>query len=198
MPAHPIALALIGEAGVPIAAPSANRFTELSPTTAEHVRRSLGDQVGMILDGGPTDLGIESTVLSLTGSNAVLLRPGMISCEQIEAVIGPIQTAASLTSGPHPAPGMHPRHYSPRTPLILTEHGRLPDRGSGAYLWLRTPAQAGRLIGMPADAPAYAAKLYAILHQLDSEGWDWIAVERPPSDPEWEGILDRLERAAQA
>src|ERR1700684_325388 len=94
MPAHPIAQALIREAGVPIAAPSANRFTELSPTTAQHVRDGLGDRVAMVLDGGRTTVGIESTVLSLAGSSAVLLRPGMVTRQEIEAVIGTIQMAA--------------------------------------------------------------------------------------------------------
>jgi L-threonylcarbamoyladenylate synthase len=185
MPAHPMALELIREAGVPLAAPSANRFTELSPTTAEHVRKSLGDRVAMILDGGPTAIGIESTVLSLAGREAILLRPGMISKGEIEEVIGTVRIARAAAGGAHPSPGMHERHYSPKTPLILVERGgQLPSSGRGTRL------------PMPADPREYAAVLYQRLHQADAEGWDWIALERPPLDPEWAAIRDRLERAA--
>src|SRR5882762_6184690 len=128
IPAHPIALALIRAAGVPLAAPSANRFTQLSPTTADHVRRSLGSDVDLILDGGPCEVGIESTVLSLAGSQPVLLRPGGVSRAEIEAIIGPIAITTEVV-GAHPAPGMHPRHYSPRTRLLLVRNGELPEQG---------------------------------------------------------------------
>ena len=184
MPAHPMAQALIAEAGVPIAAPSANRFTELSPTSAEHVRESLGDQVAMILDGGRTTVGIESTVLSLAGPHAVLLRPGMVTQQEIEAVIGPVQVLEQVPAGAHASPGLHRRHYSPRTPLILIEHGKHPSSGRGICLQ------------MPSDPREYAAVLYERLHEADGQGFDWIALEKPPSDPEWAAIRDRLERAA--
>jgi L-threonylcarbamoyladenylate synthase len=184
MPAHPIALALIREAGVPIAAPSANRFTELSPTTAQHVRDALGDRVAMILDGGRTTVGIESTVLSLAGPDAVLLRPGMVTQQEIEAVIGPIQILAAATEGAHASPGLHRRHYSPKTPLILIEAGKLPSSGRGICLQ------------MPGDPREYAAVLYERLHEADAQGWDWIALDQPPRDPAWAAIRDRLERAA--
>ncbi len=195
MPSHPLALALIHAAGVPIAAPSANRFTELSPTTAEHVRRSLGDAVDMILDGGPTRVGIESTVLSLAGERPVLLRPGMISREDIELLIGSIELAGQ-PEGAHPSPGMHPRHYSPHTRLSLVEAGAPLPPGSGAWLWLSAETPAARAIQMPADPAQYGARLYRLLHDLDREGLDWIAVERPPATPEWAAVLDRLTRAA--
>lgn len=195
MPSHPLALALIRAAGVPIAAPSANRFTELSPTTAEHVRRSLGDAADMILDGGPTRVGIESTVLSLSGGRPVLLRPGMISHEEIERLIGPIELAGEV-DGAHPSPGMHRRHYSPRTRLSLVEPGAPLPPGSGAWLWLSAEAPATRAIRMPADPAQYGARLYRLLHDLDREGLDWIAVERPPATPEWAAVVDRLSRAA--
>src|SRR5207237_4099824 len=110
MPNHPVALALIREARVPLAAPSANRFTQLSPTTAEHVRNALGDSVDLILDGGRTDVGIESTVLSLAGPTPMLLRPGTISALRIEQVIGKIEVAKLIPNGPPPAPGMAHRH----------------------------------------------------------------------------------------
>jgi len=192
VPANAFALALLQESGVPIAAPSANRFTELSPTTAEHVRKSLGDSVDLILDGGPTQVGIESTVLSLAGAQPLLLRPGMISAEQIEAVMGKIKIAGAPSDGAHASPGMHPKHYSPRTPVLL----QLPSTGRGAYLWRTQRADSARSIQMPSDPTDYAAALYETLHRLDDEGFDWIAVEMPPHEPEWAGIIDRLTRAS--
>ncbi|MGB6941339.1 MAG: L-threonylcarbamoyladenylate synthase [Bryobacteraceae bacterium] len=184
MPANLIAQALIRESGVPIAAPSANRFTELSPTTAQHVLDALGDRVAMVLDGGRTTVGIESTVLSLAGSDAVLLRPGMVTRQEIEAVIGPVQVLGPVPEGAHASPGLHARHYSPKTPLILIEPGKLPSAGRGICLQ------------MPADPRAYAAVLYERLHEADAQAWDWIAIERPPSGEEWSAIRDRLARAA--
>ena len=197
MPDHPLALDLIRTAGLPIAAPSANLFSELSPTTAGHVRSGLGDRVAMVLDGGPTRVGIESTVLSLAGPEPVLLRPGMISQADIENVIGPVRvhTAASIQDA-HPSPGLHRKHYSPRTRLVLVDNGALPAAGRGAYIWFTTPAAADRVIRMPADPHACAAILYDTLHQLDGLALDWIAVERPPSGIMWAGIMDRLERAS--
>jgi L-threonylcarbamoyladenylate synthase len=184
MPANPIAQALIREAGVPIAAPSANLFTELSPTTAQHVRESLGDRVAMVLDGGRTTVGIESTVLSLANSNALLLRPGMVTRQEIEAVIGPVQILGAVTEGAHASPGLHQRHYSPKTPLILVEAGQPPPSGRGICLQ------------MPSEPREYAAVLYERLHEADAQGWDWIAIEQPPSTDEWSAIRDRLERAS--
>jgi L-threonylcarbamoyladenylate synthase len=186
VPAHPIALQLIEQSGVPIAAPSANRFTHLSPTTADHVREEFGDAVE-ILDGGPTQVGIESTVVSLVGGKLTLLRPGMISLGEIEKATSP--------EGPHPAPGMHERHYSPRTRLLLVDGPKqLPDR-NGAYVWCNEAGLSSRSIRMPSDPTGYAARLYSVLHQLDDEHWPWIAVESPPDKPEWAAILDRLRRA---
>ena len=199
VPAHPVALALIRAAGVPIAAPSANRFSGLSPTTAGHVRDSLGSRVDLILDGGPTDVGIESTVLSLAGERPVLLRPGMISQREIEERIGPVEMASAGGPGPHPSPGMHRKHYSPKTRLLLVKGGAVPGQGKGGYVGVSTePAgPVARLVWMPPDAATYAAVLYQTLHRLDREGLDWIAVEQPPEDPDWAAILDRLKRAAK-
>jgi L-threonylcarbamoyladenylate synthase len=196
MPSHPVALDLIRAAGVPVAAPSANRFGELSPTTADHVRTGLGDAVAMVLDGGPSTVGIESTVLSLAGAEAVLLRPGMISQADIEAEIGPIKLAGP-PAGSHASPGLHPRHYSPHTPMLLVDPGQVPALGRGAVLWIYHSTEAVKTVHMPDQPDAYAAALYATLHTLDGEGWDWIAVEHPPDEPRWAAVLDRLIRAAR-
>jgi L-threonylcarbamoyladenylate synthase len=183
MPDHPLALELIRAAGVPIAAPSANRFTELSPTAAAHIPEALADYT---LDGGPARVGIESTVLSLDGP-PTLLRPGGISQTELEAIIGPITVAAEPEAeSAHASPGMHQRHYRPRTPLYL---GEPPREGRGVYLRIGHE--------MPADPKAYAAALYQTLHRLDAGSLDWIAVEPPPATPEWAGVLDRLRRAAR-
>lgn len=184
MPAHPVALALIEAARLPLAGPSANRFTELSPTTAEHVRRGLGGRVAMILDGGPCEVGIESTVISLAGPRPVLLRAGIVTRAQIESVVGELGEMGAVGEA-HPSPGMHDRHYRPRTPLYL-----LPcELPPGCGITLSRDR-------MPADVHGYAQSLYATLHQLDQQSWDWIAVEPPPPTPEWEGVRDRLRRAA--
>jgi L-threonylcarbamoyladenylate synthase len=196
MPSHPVALALIEAAGVPIAAPSANRFMQLSPTTAQHVADGLGDAVDIILDAGPTEVGIESTVLSLAGGQVVLLRPGMISQADIEARIGPIQVGTAA-EGAHASPGLHDRHYSPRTPLYLIPVGTpLPQEGRGILLRLSPGPASYATRQMPPDPAQYASLLYDMLHQCDHEGWDWIAVEHPPADPAWAGITDRLLRAS--
>jgi L-threonylcarbamoyladenylate synthase len=198
MPAHPVALALIRAAGVPLAAPSANRFTQLSPTTADHVRRSLGSDVDLILDGGPCQVGIESTVLSLVGPQPVLLRPGGISRTELEAIIGPISTSAEISNGAHSSPGMHPRHYSPRTRLLLVNDGKVPETGQGIYLQHEHPVSRPgvKTLLMPPEASAYAAVFYDTLHEADAAGYDWIAVDAPPDAPEWEAIRDRLRRAS--
>ena len=197
VPAHPVALALIQKAGVPIAAPSANRFTELSPTTADHVRDSLGGRVSMVLDEGRTQVGIESTVISLAAREPTLLRPGMISRAQIETIIGPIHVAEAPPGTVHPAPGMHRKHYSPKTPLFLVEGGRVPADGRGTYLWITQPSHAAQSIRMPRDPHSYGARLYEILHEVDAQGWDWVAVETPPHEDAWAAIVDRLRRAAE-
>jgi len=184
VPSHPIALELIRRAGVPVAAPSANRFTEISPTTAEHVRASLGNLVDLIVDGGPTQVGIESTVVSLHRNPPAILRPGMISEKDLEAATG-VRWQRELEL-PHvqESPGQHPRHYAPRTLFFVLEPGAAEPEGRG------------RILEMPAEPAAFAAALYAQLHAADAQGWDWIAVRKPPETPEWSGILDRLQRAS--
>ncbi len=188
VPAHPVALELIEAARLPLAAPSANRFKDLSPTTAAHVRAAFADTIP-VLDGGPTRVGIESTVVAIQDGKITLLRPGMIALEEMETAIAP-------ENAPHPAPGMHARHYSPRTPLlIVSTPGEMPDR-RGAYVWWNTSGLTARSVRMPADAAAYARKLYSVLHDLDAEQWPWIAVEAPPETAGWAAITDRLKRAA--
>jgi L-threonylcarbamoyladenylate synthase len=184
MPAHAVALELIRLAGVPIAAPSANRFTELSPTAPEHVPAGVADGV---LEGGRAAVGIESTVLSL-GGEAVLLRPGVIPLPEIEALIGPVRVVQAM-AGAHASPGMHERHYRPSTPLYLVRPGEALPAGRGVVLRIGQE--------MPTGPLEYASALYATLHRMDAEGHDWIAVERPPDTPEWAGVVDRLKRAAQ-
>jgi L-threonylcarbamoyladenylate synthase len=211
VPAHPVALALLEAAGVPVAAPSANRSGLLSPTLAEHVLLGLDGRIDMVLDGGPTPGGVESTVLDVTTSPPRLLRPGLISRGDLEAVIGPV---VDLHQGLQPAteplrsPGLLTRHYAPRTPLECVEGcararvEQLVQTGL-SVAWLTAqpsglPAGLGGVLlwPMPADAAGWAARLYRDLHQLDALGLDRIVVELPPDTVEWQAIRDRLLRAA--
>lgn len=184
VPAHTIALALVQRTGLPIAAPSANRFMQVSPTRAEHVYATFGDSVPLILNGGASQVGIESTVVSLRRNPPVILRPGMISGEELELATGVRWERETALPQISESPGLHARHYAPHTPLYLLESGAAKPPGSG------------RLIEMPSDPRNYATQLYAELRKADDEGWDWIALEKPPDTPEWEGILDRLRRAS--
>ena len=193
MPNHPIALELIREAGVPIAAPSANKFMGLSPTTAEHVRAAFGDAVE-VLDGGCSQVGIESTVVAIENGALKLLRPGMISLGELESCAA--QPGDAQPGDAHAAPGMHPRHYSPRTRLLLVDRPcDLPDK-CGAYMWRKKSGLTACSVRMPEKPDEYAARLYAVLHDLDHKNWPWIAVETPPDTPAWAAIRDRLQRAA--
>jgi len=192
MPRHPVALELIRAAGVPIAAPSANRFTQLSPTTAEHVREAFGAETPFLLDGGPCEVGLESTVIAVTRDGLEVLRPGMARVTRT--------TVAAATENEegaaHRAPGQHRKHYSPKTRIVLVSRGHLPQEGRGAYLWLDYNAVAAAKQRMPEKSEEYAAELYSVLHRLDGDGFEWIAVELPPDLPEWAAIRDRLMRAA--
>jgi len=212
-PSHPLMQAVIQACGFPLAAPSANRSNQLSPTTAEHVRKSLGASIPLIIDGGPSQVGIESSVLDLASVPPRLLRPGMISFESLQAVLGEGEVAI----GGAPAeiarsPGQWPRHYAPKARLavlrwrdeadlaaqvsafglarkkihILTHH-RIPLR-----------EEFGHVAVLPADAEAYARALYAELHLCDEAGAELIIVESPPPEEKWRAIADRLRRAAQA
>jgi L-threonylcarbamoyladenylate synthase len=206
VPDHPVALALLRACGFPLAAPSANRSGQISPTTAEHVANALGDKLPMILDGGPTSVGIESTVVDLSGPLPVLLRPGMISRAELEAVIGPVEMPEGLESAesPRPSPGMLDRHYAPKARLVLLDSGgaspivRNPADRTGALMRsAAVPPDCAAVIALPDDPEAYARDLYGALHQLDAAGVSLILVEPPPPSPAWDGIRDRLERAAR-
>lgn len=202
VPAHPVARTLLEAAGLPIAAPSANRSTELSPTAARHVQKSLEPAVDLILDGGPSPVGIESTVLDVSGPVLVLLRPGSISQAELERVVGPVSLpiGGHLSGEARPSPGMLDRHYAPRGELrLFTPCGVLdvrPDRTTGALLLGGTLA-VQHAVRMPTDPAGYAQRLYAELHRLDDLGCDLILVERVPESPEWAGVRDRLARAAR-
>jgi L-threonylcarbamoyladenylate synthase len=189
VPRHPVALELLRVARIPIAAPSANRFTELSPTTAQHVREAFGRETPFLLDGGPCEVGLESTVIAVTKDGLEVLRPGMAFVEGAAPGVGTSEVA-------HRSPGRYKKHYSPRTRVLLVEQGRLPKEGRGAYLWVEREAEAARAVRMPARAEEYAAELYGKLHELDREGFEWIAVEWPPDTREWAPVRDRLMRAA--
>jgi L-threonylcarbamoyladenylate synthase len=191
VPRHPVALRLIRAASVPIAAPSANKFTQLSPVRAEHVREAFGEGF-MVLEGGASEVGLESTVLSLAGE-PTLLRPGMVTRAEIEAVIGPVRVASDPAAGAHASPGQHAQHYRPKTRVIL---GAPPVTGRGAYLYYQRRLDGPVNIALPNDARQYASKLYDTLHAADGAGFDWIAIEPPPEKPDWAAVRDRLRRAA--
>jgi L-threonylcarbamoyladenylate synthase len=206
VPAHPVALALLRACGFPLAAPSANRSGEISPTSAAHVASALGASVPMILDGGSTTVGIESTVVDLSGTQPVLLRPGMISRADLESEIGPIGVPADAgdAASPRPSPGMLERHYAPKAKVILLgSDGGIPQGiGPGARLGAlmrgaAAPAGSSITIALPDDPAAYARELYDALHRLDAAGATVIVVQALPTSAAWDGIRDRLERAAR-
>jgi L-threonylcarbamoyladenylate synthase len=201
MPDHPLALELIEAADVPVAAPSANRFGGISPTTSEHVRRQLGDAVDLVLDGGPCRVGVESTVVGLAGSEPVLLRAGGTPVEEIERVIGPVQRPSADPTRPT-APGQYARHYAPRTPLRVYDDWR--DASTSGRIGLLTlgPPSSGanfefiEVLSADGDLRAAAANLFAALHRLDALGLDGIAAVRVPDAGLGLAINDRLRRAA--
>ena len=187
MPSHPMALELIRASGVPLAGPSANPFTRLSATTAAHVREAFGDLVP-VLDGGPTQVGIESTVVSVVDGGITLLRPGMITVPGAAASL-------AVDGSAHPSPGLHHKHYSPRTPLVLLDADDPVPEGA-AYVWYRVEKSASHAVQLPDDPAGYAAALYGVLHDLDARELSAIAVERVPVGDAWAGLRDRLLRAA--
>jgi len=203
-PAHPVARALLAEFGGGIAAPSANRFGHVSPTTARHVADDLADAVDLILDGGACDVGIESTIVAFTTERPMLLRPGGIGLDAIAAVLGEMPAARDAVA-PR-ASGTLPSHYAPRTPAALVasdglraELGQLEERDERvavlAWSGASPAAFEGVWIRAPADASAYARTLYANLRTLDLANADAILIEQVPDDRDWAAIRDRLARA---
>jgi L-threonylcarbamoyladenylate synthase len=223
VPDHPVALALIRAASVPIAAPSANRFTEVSPVTAAQVARGLGSAVELILDAGRTRVGIESTVVDVSGGRPVLLRPGMITREQLEAVVGPVGRGAApeRADAPRAAPGMIARHYAPKARVRTLDAAGLdaaleaavvasrdalatdtaPRAANGGVVGALThtrdaPADLPFARRLPADPAGYAAALYDALHAADAAGCAELLIEAVPDGEAWDAIRDRLTRAA--
>jgi len=203
---------LLRAAQIPLAAPSANASGEVSPTLAAHVVASLGEEV-FVLDGGACEVGIESTVVDVSGAQTAILRPGSLGEREIAALVGPLSGVSPLeeeTSAPRASPGMLLRHYAPRAPLQLFSNlseahfhavaSRAERLGVIAFAPTRLDAHCELIL--PPDAPQYAQKLYAALRQFDGgrDGepcCDWILVEDPPLLPAWAGVRDRLQRAAR-
>lgn len=217
VPAHPVALALIRAAGAPLAAPSANRSGYISPTRAAHVLRSLAGRIPMILDGGSTTGGLESTVIDLSVSQPRILRPGLISEAELRSLVPdlegfspPTNPAHEQSAAPLRSPGQLARHYAPQAMVeLLPDHrsaaarvATLLDRGLSVG-WLSRVEDVDsranlRRVWMGAGADTYAALLYARLHDLDAVGVDRIIIELPPAGDEWAAIRDRLRRASTA
>jgi L-threonylcarbamoyladenylate synthase len=208
-PDHPLIQAVIRACGVPLAAPSANLSSQISPTTAAHVRRSLGRRIALIVDGGPARVGIESTVLDLTLSPPRVLRPGMIHAESLMAVTGRL-AAGPAGSAHRKSPGLLRKHYSPKARLLLWSWANeaelrarvraaglaLPHTHVIAHTHLQLGKAFGRISALPRHPAHFARSIYAELHRADELGARWIIVETPPDDPPWHGIADRLRRAA--
>ncbi len=205
VPGHPVAQALLREFGGGIVAPSANRFGRVSATTAAHVREEFGDSVGCVLDGGACDVGIESTIVDCSRATPALLRPGSITPQELEAVLGK-PLAAPDASAPRVS-GSLEKHYSPQTPVMLMEGDlvvelarSLTRQGKRVAVLARTslqPLVEGMVWKAAAhDVAGYAHDLYANLRELDHAGCDAILVEQPPDDAGWLAIRDRLNRAA--
>ncbi len=198
MPAHPVARALIEAVQAPLAAPSANPFGRVSPTRAQRVERMLGDTVDLILDGGAATFGLESTIVALE-PRPVLLRPGAVSVEEIEAVIGPLERVAA--SAAVRAPGQLPRHYAPATPLRVIDPRKVPrcERPRAGALMLKEPLEgyaAVRLLSPRGDLREAAANLFETLHELDALGLERIDAAPVPEHGLGLAIMDRLTRAA--
>jgi L-threonylcarbamoyladenylate synthase len=209
-PGHPFMQAVIRACGFPLAAPSANLSNEISPTNAEHVARSLGKLVPLIIDGGQSQVGIESTVLDITVMPSRVLRPGMIHEESLLAVTGAPGVNASDSSGALRSPGQLRKHYAPKARLVILawhdeqefelQRARLHVAAERTFVIAHTHipigANVGRISVIPHDAEAFARAIYSELHLCDEAGAELIVVEAVPDAPEWRAIADRLQRAA--
>ncbi|OGP96053.1 MAG: threonylcarbamoyl-AMP synthase [Deltaproteobacteria bacterium RBG_16_47_11] len=204
MPRHPIALRLIKEARCPIAAPSANPFGYVSPTTADHVRDQLGNQVDLILDGGPCEVGLESTIISFSEEKPRLLRPGGLSLEEVESIVGKIEGNPSDEAKPS-SPGRLPKHYAPRTPIIIDEWKRNLEAyqskkvGLLAFrkVHLSFPFRHVEVLSPVGDLREAAANLFAAIRRLDALNLDLILAEAAPEVGMGRAIMDRLRRASK-
>ena len=209
-PSHPFIQAVIHECDFPLAAPSANLSSRVSPTNVEHVRRQLGGKIPLIVDGGQSQVGIESTVLDLTVLPPRILRPGMIHAESLSAVCNQVRGLEAKRAGALRSPGLLKRHYSPKARLLVLNWRDDADlksqlsafnfQPSTCFIIAHTVIPSGEDFGgvsvIPHDAEAFARAIYAELHQCDEAGARLIVVEAPPDLPEWAGIADRLRRAA--
>jgi L-threonylcarbamoyladenylate synthase len=201
MPKHQLTLDVIRLSGLPIAAPSANRSENISPTTVGHVIRSFGESAPPILDGGPCAVGIESTVVDVTGRSPRILRPGAITRQQIEEVLG--ETVGFGEKGEiHRSPGQMVRHYAPQTPTALDKRpfklqSTISRRGLLTYT-SETEDETffAEVVRLPDDPDGYAKDLYAALHLLDMAALDLITIEEPPDSDDWLAVRDRLRRAS--
>lgn len=200
VPSHPVAQALLREFGSGVAAPSANRFGRVSPTRAAHVREDLGEDVDLVLEGGDSEVGIESTIVDLSRGRTVLLRHGAITPAMLEQALGAAVAAAD--AGAPRASGTLERHYAPKTPLRLVASHALDAEisraggGTAVLAFSRPDERAARWLRMPRDPQGYAHRLYAVLRELDAAGCALILVEEPPQDAAWSAVRDRLRRAA--
>ena len=201
-PDHPVALELLRAFGKPLAGPSANRSSRVSPTAAEHVREDLGERVDLILDGGACRVGIESTVLDLTGEVPVIRRPGGVSREEIQTVIGPVQMSHGVVSTAVAAksPGQQEKHYAPRTPAFRFETGQREQVAEEGVISISNCADVRWNtcnVSMPDRPELYAKHLYAVLREMDVKGLQRIYIEMPPDEAQWAAIRDRLMRATR-
>ena len=198
-PRHPLMNEVIRLCGFPLAAPSANRSSELSPTTAEHVRKSFGEALSLIVDGGASNVGIESTVLDLTAHPPRVLRPGMIHAESLLAVTGEL-VSDEPPKGPLKSPGLLLKHYAPKAKLVIREwphESEMEEQPDDVHIIAHSKIpRRGNVSVIPHDPEAYARALYAELHRCDEAGARTIIVEAVPDAPEWRAIRDRLNRAA--
>jgi L-threonylcarbamoyladenylate synthase len=199
VPSHPVARAMLAEFGGGVAAPSANRFGRVSPTTAAHVRADLGRDVELVLEGGSSEVGIESTILDLSRGAPVLLRPGHVSRAALATAFGEAVALADERAPRHP--GGLERHYAPATPVRLVaphaldaEIAKLGARAA-VLAFSRPDERVDYWLRMPRDAEGYARRLYAALRELDAADCDAILVESPPEDAAWQAVRDRLQRA---
>jgi L-threonylcarbamoyladenylate synthase len=207
-PSHPFIQAVIRECGFPIAAPSANPSNELSPTNADHVLKALGDKITLIVDGGQSHVGIESTVLDLTTEPPRVLRPGMIHAESLLAVSETLDSVLNTEGTPLRSPGLLTKHYAPKARLLilswqneeeLRKHVS-PEHAVNIHVIAHTAIPSNSdwagVSVIPHDPEAFARAIYGELHRCDEEGARLIVVEDVPTSPPWMAIADRLRRAA--